>query len=36
MEARGLEPEKLSAGVLVGSMDLMGDWTLEADRVLVF
>lgn len=36
MEARGLEPERLIEGVQPGSLDLVGEWTLEADKVLVF
>jgi sulfur relay (sulfurtransferase) complex TusBCD TusD component (DsrE family) len=36
MEARGIGPEKLTEGVKHGSMDLMGEWTLAADQVLVF
>ena len=36
MEARGLGPEDTVEGVQRGSMDLLGDWTLEADQVLVF
>lgn len=36
MEARGIGPEMLVNGVKAGSLDLMGDWTLEADQVLVF
>lgn len=36
MEARGIGPEMLVKGVKGGSLDLMGDWTLTADQVLVF
>ncbi len=36
MEARGIGSEMLVEGVLRGSMDMMGDWTLAADQVLVF
>ena len=36
MAARGLEPEMLMENVQQGSMELMGDWTLDADQVLVF
>lgn len=36
MQARGLGPESLVESVKQGSMDLMGDWTLAADHVLVF
>ena len=36
MEARGLEPERLIEGVQPGSMDLAGEWTAAAEKVLVF
>ena len=36
MEARGFGPEMLVDGVKQGSLDLMSDWTLAADEVLVF
>jgi len=36
MEARGIEPERLIEGVQPGNMDLAGEWTVEADKVLVF
>jgi sulfur relay (sulfurtransferase) complex TusBCD TusD component (DsrE family) len=36
MEARGIGPEMLVEGVKKGSMDMMGDWSLAADQVLVF
>jgi sulfur relay (sulfurtransferase) complex TusBCD TusD component (DsrE family) len=36
MEARGLGPQMLVENVQKGSMDLLGDWTLQADKVLVF
>lgn len=36
MEARGIGTEMLINGVQKGSMDLIGDWTLAADQVLVF
>ena len=36
MEARGIGTEMLTNGVQKGSMDLIGDWTLAADQVLVF
>lgn len=36
MEARGIGPEMMVEGVQKGSMDLMGDWTLVADQVLVY
>lgn len=35
-EARGIEPERFVDGVKVGSMDLLGEWTLEAYQVMVF
>jgi sulfur relay (sulfurtransferase) complex TusBCD TusD component (DsrE family) len=36
MEARGFEPENLIKGVTKASMSLMGDWTEEADQIMVF
>jgi hypothetical protein len=36
MEARGLGPELLLEGVKKGNMDLMGEWALAADQVLVY
>jgi hypothetical protein len=36
MQARGLGPEMLVENVCMGKMDLLGDWTMEADQVLVF
>jgi sulfur relay (sulfurtransferase) complex TusBCD TusD component (DsrE family) len=36
MEARGIGSEWLVEGVKRGSMDMMGDWTLAADKILVF
>jgi hypothetical protein len=36
MEARGIGSEMLVEGVKKGCMDLMGDWTLAANQVLVF
>lgn len=35
-EARGIESERFVEGVRSGSMDLLGEWTLEADQVMVF
>jgi uncharacterized protein involved in oxidation of intracellular sulfur len=35
-EARGFAPEELIEGVLLGSMELLGDWTFAADKVIVF
>jgi sulfur relay (sulfurtransferase) complex TusBCD TusD component (DsrE family) len=34
--ARGLGPENLVDGVQQGGLNLLGEWTLAADRVLVF
>jgi uncharacterized protein involved in oxidation of intracellular sulfur len=34
--ARGFEPEDLIEGVQWSSIDLLGQWTLEADRVTTF
>jgi sulfur relay (sulfurtransferase) complex TusBCD TusD component (DsrE family) len=28
--------EDLTEGVEMGNMDLLGDWTMEADKVLVY
>lgn len=36
MTARGIGPEMLVEGVKEGSMDMMGDWTVSADQVMVF
>lgn len=36
MEVRGIGPEMLVEGVKQGSLDLMGEWTLDANQVLVF
>jgi uncharacterized protein involved in oxidation of intracellular sulfur len=35
-QARGLEPSMLIEGVRPGNMNLLADWTVEADKVLVF
>lgn len=36
MDARGLMAEELMAGTKRGSMAQFADWTVEADKVLVF
>lgn len=36
MDARGLAPEELAAGVHRGTLEELATWTTEADRVLVF
>jgi|GEM_PF-1967997 len=36
MQARGIGQEQMIDDVEVGSMELLADWTLEADQVLVF
>ncbi len=36
MDARGLGPDQLVEGVQQGSMDVLGAWTMEAEKVLVF
>jgi uncharacterized protein involved in oxidation of intracellular sulfur len=36
VETRGIQTGMLVEGVLPGSMDMLGDWTLAADHVLVF
>ena len=35
-EARGLGLDELTEGVEMGNMDLLGDWTLEANQVIVY
>lgn len=35
-EARGFEPDDLIESALPGSMDVLGEWTLAADKVVVF
>ena len=36
MDARAIEDKQLVDGVTRGSMEQLGDWTLEADRVVTF
>jgi hypothetical protein len=36
MQARGLGPEMLVENVCMETIDLLGDWTMQADKVLVF
>jgi hypothetical protein len=36
MDARGLASLPLVEGVVRGSMDLLADWTVEADQVIVY
>jgi uncharacterized protein involved in oxidation of intracellular sulfur len=36
MDARGLNEERLVAGTHRGSMDELTDWSIWADKVLVF
>jgi uncharacterized protein involved in oxidation of intracellular sulfur len=36
MDARGLASLSLVEGVERGSMDLLAQWTLEADKVIVY
>ena len=36
MDARGLSAERLIEGAARGSMDLLTEWTEQADKVLVF
>jgi hypothetical protein len=36
MAARGLGPEDVINELQPGGMDLLGRWTVSADRVLVF
>jgi hypothetical protein len=36
VEARGFGPERFVEGVQLGALDLLGDWTLAADHILVF
>jgi uncharacterized protein involved in oxidation of intracellular sulfur len=35
-QARGLEPELYIEGITPGSMDLLGDWSMDADHILIF
>jgi uncharacterized protein involved in oxidation of intracellular sulfur len=35
-KARGFGQEAIIEGVQIGSMELLTDWMLEADQVLVF
>jgi uncharacterized protein involved in oxidation of intracellular sulfur len=36
MDARGMADERLVAGAMRGTMDILTDWTVRADKVLVF
>jgi len=36
MDARGLRTEELMEGALRGTLAQLADWTVEADKVLVF
>ena len=36
MDARGLASVPLVEGVVRGSMDLLAQWTLEVDKVVVY
>jgi sulfur relay (sulfurtransferase) complex TusBCD TusD component (DsrE family) len=36
MDARGLASLPLVEGTIRGSMDLLAQWTLEADKVIVY
>jgi sulfur relay (sulfurtransferase) complex TusBCD TusD component (DsrE family) len=36
MDARGLASLTLVEGIARGSMDLLAQWTLEADKVMVY
>lgn len=36
MDARGIAEEQLISGARRGSMDLLSDWTIAADKVVVF
>ena len=36
MDARGLASLPLVEGTVRGSMDLLAQWTLEVDRVIVY
>lgn len=36
MDARGMGDEELLNGIIRGSMDQLGDWTLWAGKILVF
>jgi sulfur relay (sulfurtransferase) complex TusBCD TusD component (DsrE family) len=36
MDARGLASLPLIEGTVRGSMDLLAQWTMEADKVLIY
>jgi len=36
MDARGLASRPLVEGTMRGSMDLLAEWTMEADKVIVY
>lgn len=36
IETRGLDPDQFIEGVQEGKMDIVGEWTMAADKVLVF
>jgi len=36
MDARGLASLPLVEGTVRGSMDLLAEWTMEADKVIVY
>ncbi len=36
MDARGLASLPLIEGTIRGSMDLLAQWTMEADKVLIY
>jgi len=36
MDARGLASLPLIDGTVRGSMDLLAEWTMEADKVLIY
>jgi uncharacterized protein involved in oxidation of intracellular sulfur len=35
-QSRGLGSNDLAEGVRIGNLDLLGDWTAEADKVIVY
>ncbi len=36
MDARGLASHAMIDGTVRGSMDLLAEWTMEADKVVVY
>ncbi len=36
MDARGIGQERLAEGVRKGNIEMLGDWTVESEKALVF